>query len=186
MARVSVEVLLESSDGTPVEGATVSYTVGGALAEPCELQAGTWLCGWEVEGALLIEATSRCHGAGSETVHVPMGECHVQTQELRRLLDPVDCTTEEVPSVLVTVHDEQGEPIPDVAVGYLPVHVDWMDYGPCEPLDDAWACGWGWSGAIDLEVQAPGYTTWTDQVVVEEDCCGPITEQVDVELLLGG
>jgi hypothetical protein len=58
--------------------------------------------------------------------------------------------------------------------------VDWMDYGPCEAWNEGWACAWGFSGDIDLEVTAEGYAPWTDQVTVEEDCCGPVTEQVDV------
>jgi hypothetical protein len=180
MAVVSVVVTVASSDERPLDGLEVRYTATGQPTEVCEKQGGSWLCGWELDGEVLIEASADCYGEVSETVVVPMGLCHPESQDLQLLMDPVDCTQEELLGIYVTVSNEDGEAIPEAEVGYLPVYVDWMDYGPCEAWNEGWACAWGFSGDIDLEVTAEGYAPWTDQVTVEEDCCGPVTEQVDV------
>jgi hypothetical protein len=187
MAALSVEVTVESSDGEPMQDLEVRYTgPGDAEPRPCEDSGSTWLCGWEVAGEILIEASATCHGAVSETVVVSENECHVEQQDLQLMLDPVDCTQEELPGVYVTVHDEDGDAIPDAAVGFVPADQDWTDYEPCEAYNDGWGCAWGYSGDIDLEVTATGFSPWTGQVTVLEDCCGPVTETVDVVMVLGG
>jgi hypothetical protein len=182
-ALVSVSVQLRSSDALVIEEPWVRYTAEGA-EEPtaCDLTHSTWLCGWEVAGQILIEAGGLCYGSVSQTVTVEQGECHVINQDLELLLDPVDCTAEEIPAVYVTVMGEGSVTIEEPTVGYVPADQDWTDYEPCEAYDQGWACGWGWTGLIDLEVDADGWQPWTGQVDVAEDCCGPVTEQVDVVL----
>ncbi len=186
MAIVSVVVTVESSGSVPLDGLEVRYTSSGAASKRCDKQGGSWLCGYELAGDILIEASADCHGEVSETVVVPMGACHPEQQDLQLLMDPVDCTQEEIPGVVVTVSDEDGGPIADVAVGWVPADEDWTDFEPCEAYDDGWGCAWGQSGDIELEVTADGYAPWMDTVTVDEDCCGPVTEQVDVVLLLEG
>ncbi|MFH1462831.1 MAG: hypothetical protein ABIO70_00385 [Pseudomonadota bacterium] len=183
MARASVAVTLTSSTGAPLEEVVLQYT-GPDDEEPraCDPLDDAWVCGWEVPGDLLIEAMAACHGAASQTVTVPEGACHVEQQSLQLTLDPVDCTAEEVPSVFVTVSDEGGLPIEEAHVGFVPEGQDWTDYQPCDAMDGGWACGWGYSGGIDLEVTAYGYSPWWGQAEVAEDCCGPVTERVDVVL----
>jgi hypothetical protein len=186
LAVVSVVVTVASSDERPLDGLEVRYTSTGQPSRVCEKQAGSWLCGYEIDGEILIEASADCYGEVSETVVVPMGLCHPESQHLRLLMDPVDCTAEEVPGVYVTVANEDGEAIADAEVGYVPADEDWMDYEPCEAWNDGWACAWGRSGDIDLEVTAEGYSPWSGRVTVEEDCCGPLTEQVEVILAQSG
>jgi hypothetical protein len=187
MAAASVEVTLASSSGELLEEIEVLYTGPGAMEQQaCEPMGSSWICGWEVAGEVLVEARALCHGDASATVDVPMGECHVQQQSVHLLLDPVDCTAEEVPSVMVEVVDEQGEPLADPSVGYLPAHADWMDYEPCVEQGEAWACGWGWSGVIAIEVEAEGFAPWSGEVTVDEDCCGPVTVQLRVVMVLQG
>ena len=183
MAAVSVTVNLSAASGDPLTGAQVAFTAPGE-SEPqaCEHISGTWLCGYEVAGDLLIVASADCHGEHTETVTIEQDECHVVQQTLDIVLDPVDCAAEEIPSVYVTVSDEGGQPIDEATVGYVPEGQDWADYELCEAYDAGWACGWGYSGTIDLEVEAPGYSSWWGQAEVATDCCGPITEQVDVVL----
>lgn len=184
---VSVVVTLDSSGGLALEHVSVQYTGPGAQqARNCRHSGSAWLCGNDEPGHLLIEANADCHVEESETVVVPMGLCHVEQQDLHLSLDVVDCTQEELPGVYVTVSDEDGDAVPSAVVGYVPADEDWTDYEPCGPYDDGWGCAWGLSGGIDLEVSAQGFSTWTDRVTVGEDCCGPVTEQVDVVLLLGG
>lgn len=187
MAALSVEVTVQSGDGAPLDGLEVRYTgPGDPESRPCDDAGSTWLCGWEVAGEILIEASADCHGDVSETVVVPENECHVDQQDLQLMMDPVDCTAEEVPGVYVTVQDEDGDDVPDAAVGYVPADEDWTDYEPCEAYNGGWACAWGRSGDIDIEVTATDYSPWTGQVTVGEDCCGPVTETVDVVLVQGG
>ncbi len=184
---VSVAVTLESSGGLALEHISVRYTSPGAQqARACDRSGSAWLCGSDDAGHILIEASADCHGEVSETVVVSEGLCHVEQQDLHLLMDPVDCTQEEVPGVFVTVADQDGVAVPDASVGFVPGDQDWTDYEACEPYNEGWACAWGWSGAIDLEVIAEGFSPWTDRVIVEDGCCGPETEQVDVVLLLGG
>ena len=187
MDVVSVEVTVRSSSDAPMEGVQVWFT-GPGDPEPqlCDDRGSTWTCGDNVAGEILIQASADCHGLVSETVVVPENACHVEQQELRVLLDPEDCTQEELPSVYLTVHNEDGEAIADASPGFVPADQDWTDYQPCELWDDGWACGWGWVGDIALQVEAEGYSTWTGGVTVGENCCGVVTQDVDAVLLLGG
>ena len=187
MAIVSVVVTVASSGSQPFEDLQVWYTRSGdAQPQSCDEQGGSFLCGYELDGALLIEASAGCHGDVSETVVVPQGRCHPEQQDLQLLMDPLDCTQEELPGVYVTVANEDGAAIPDASVGFVPTDQDWTDYEPCEAYNDGWGCAWGLSGDIDIQVTADGYAPWTGEVTVGADCCGPVTEPMDLVLVLGG
>jgi hypothetical protein len=94
------------------------------------------------------------------------------------------CDDVGVGSVTVTVSDPDGNPIPDVQVGYLPADEDWTDYEPCDRFEneDSWVCGWEVAGEIEIEVTADGFQLHVEAVVVDEDPCHVIPEQLDVEL----
>lgn len=90
-----------------------------------------------------------------------------------------DCDTMAALSVLVTVVDEAGDDIDDVTVTYAPNGQNVQD---CEDMPDGWACGWEVSGPIEIVVQADGYLTHTETVVVTEGECH--VEQQTVEVVL--
>ncbi len=185
LSVTSVVVTALSSTEEPLDGVEVRYTAPGATdSKRCTHQGSTWLCGSDGSGIILIEASADCHVDVSESVTVPMGTCHPETQDLQLLMDPVDCTQDEIPSVLVTVWNEEGASVDDASVGYVPADQDWTDYEPCESTNGAWACGWDIVGALGLEVTAPDHAPWPDRVLVEGDCCGPLTENVEVVLYL--
>ena len=129
--HASVSVRLRSSDAQAIEEPWVRYTPEGA-DEPtaCDLTVGTWLCGWDVAGEILIEAGGLCYGSVSQTVTVEQAECHVINQDLQLLLDPVDCTADENPAVYVTVMGEGSVTIDEPTVGYAPADQDWTDHEP--------------------------------------------------------
>ncbi len=182
-SHVSVSVSLRASDGQVIQEPWVRYTLEGEdESSACDEVHATWLCGYDEAGDILIEAGGHCLGEESQTVTVADAQCHVLEEDLELLLAPVDCTAEDVPSVYVTVRGEGHSTVEDAQVGYVPASQDWPDFEACEPYDDGWACGWGYTGSIDLEVQAEGFQPWTGQADVAEGCCGAVTEQVDVVL----
>jgi hypothetical protein len=78
MAVASVNVDVIDGSGSPVTDALVTWSTGGAAEEDCEsVVAGSWACGWEVAGDLLITATVKGFDPQSETVTVDSDYCHV-------------------------------------------------------------------------------------------------------------
>lgn len=95
----------------------------------------------------------------------------------------VDCTTEEVPSVRVTVHDPDGQPISAAQPAYVPHDEDWTAPEPCEASGEAeWLCGWEREGILDIWIEAEGYTPAYEEVDVPADECHVITQDLDVVL----
>jgi hypothetical protein len=90
-----------------------------------------------------------------------------------------DCDTMAALSVLVTVVDEAGADVQDVAVTYQP---EGRIAQPCEETDGEWACGWEVSGAIEIVVAADGYLTHTETVEVTADECH--VQQGDLNVVL--
>ncbi len=176
IAVVSVTVDLVDSGGMPITAADVTYELDGADPVPCEEWSGTYSCGFEEAGEFVIHAVAAGYQEAMDTTVVDQDVCHVITQVLVMEMDPVDCTQEEVVSVVVTVEDGEGDPIPDAAVSYVPRDQDWMAPEPCETADGhTFACGWEYHGIIDLWAEAPGYEDQTGEVDVAFDGCHPLT-----------
>jgi hypothetical protein len=82
IAVYSVTASVVNASGSPLDGATVSYSVDGGQSTPCEkLVPGTFNCGVEKSGTFTIVATYAGKIA-SATVAVDHNECHVITQKL--------------------------------------------------------------------------------------------------------
>lgn len=183
-ARGSVLVTLTDGSGGPIADATVTFRADGAAETPCDgLPDGTFVCGWEVDGDVTVTATAWRHAPATETVTVGRDDCHVLTEALTLVLDPLDCTTEVVPSVEVTVVGSTGEVLDGVVVRYWPegatgdaVACD----GPHPP--EVWRCGDDQAGALVVEASADGHVTEQQTVVVEADVCHVITEHADFAL----
>ncbi len=93
-AAASVQVSVLDADGTPIDGATGTYTVTeGDLTEPtaCDVvDAGELVCGWERRGT--FEITVEAEGYASETVEVTVdgGPGPATTEMVTVTLDALD------------------------------------------------------------------------------------------------
>jgi hypothetical protein len=182
-SRASVTVTVTDAEGAEISDATLTYSVDGSAAQPCE---GT-ICGEEIAGELTITASARGYSDASEIVTVEGDICHVTTEELTLALEPVDCTQVVVTSFIVTVTDEGDAPIDLAQVSYAPASGD-GDEATCVSGDDALShvhfCGEEEIGTFDYVVTADGYDTASGTVVVEldDDSCHPATEELTVKL----
>lgn len=183
-ARVSVTVTLTAAGGGDLSEAQVTWETADRGPEACENYGDDWLCGWEVSGEILIRAEAQGYQAAEETVTVTEDECHVESQSIDIELQPVNCTDEEVPSVLVFVVDLDGALIPDATVEYAPRDELWTTPEPCEPMGggSGFVCGHEMDGILDLWAEAPGYVSATAEVEVAADECHVITEEYTFEL----
>ncbi len=187
MAALSVLVHVEDDGGDAISEAEVSYTTDGATWMPCEGMGSDWGCGWEVSGEITVRAEAEGLQTTEDTVTVEQGECHVIQQELTLVLPWLDCTDDERPSVRVTVHDLDGQSIPEAQPAYVPHGELWTTPEPCDPSGEAeWLCGWEREGVLDIWVDAQGYTSAYDEVDVPADECHVITQDLDVVLAPAG
>ncbi|MDP2308526.1 MAG: hypothetical protein Q8P18_21075 [Pseudomonadota bacterium] len=91
------------------------------------------------------------------------------------------CDASAAGSVAVTVSAGDGG---DVSAAVVSFSVDGGAAQPCDNFagDGEYVCGWEVSGAIDVRVEAVGYETFEQTVVVEEGECHVIPEHVDAVL----
>jgi len=186
IAAVSVSVTVVDADGLPVDDAEVTYLREDAdESESCEEFDGTFLCGYEVSGDIVVRAEADGYQPAEQTVFVAAGECHVDGESVELVLVPLDCPDIETVSVLVRVLDESGATISDAYVEYQPQCEDWADEEECEPVGgDQWACGYEFTCPIHIAAEAPGYRRASDIVDPGEDECGVITAEYDFVLEL--
>lgn len=185
LAAASVQVHLEDEQGAPITGAAVTWNQADAIgpAEDClEMQAGDYTCGYEVEGALVVSISAPGFADETVTVEVSADECHVITEQVDVILEALDCTTEALPAVELTVVDGQGAEV----TGADP---QWSADGgatwaSCDPAhDNVYQCAFETSGEIALSIDDAGpYEPWSDTVTVAHDGCHPITEAVTATL----
>jgi len=87
-ARVSVQVTITDQAGNIVDGATVTYDSDDGTGLPCdEGSAGTWACGYEVDGEITVHAEAPFLLPASDTVTVDSDECHVISESLTLVLE---------------------------------------------------------------------------------------------------
>lgn len=87
-AVASVQVVVTDATANVLDGATVTYSVGGGAPAACESFGSQYVCGWEVAGEITVTAAVEGYVTGSQTVVVAQGTCHVETQDLTLRLDP--------------------------------------------------------------------------------------------------
>jgi len=184
MAAVSVSVTVVDPDGASVPDATVTFIrENSAEAEPCESISGVYLCGYEVSGTLTIHAEADDFQSAETQVTVTEDECHVQGESIELVLQPVDCPAVEIPSVLVTIVDIDGLPIPGAWAEYAPECEDWFAPQECDVYaTDQFACGWDFTCPLYIDAYADGYQPDFAIVDPDEDECGPITAQYEFVL----
>jgi hypothetical protein len=180
-AYTSVVVHVSEEGGGAVD-ATVTFSVdGGEFADCMDNGDGAWACGWEQAGDITIRVEAASHTTFEETVTVEQGECHVVTQTVDAALVPVDCTMEEVPSVIATVVGSSGEELTGVVARWT--HPETGVVADCDGgVDDTWVCGAEVAGAIVVTAVADGHAEESVTVEVGEDECHVITESVEIAL----
>lgn len=185
LARASIELTITDDGGEPLPQAEAEYVHDGFDPVDCDDLDGDGLrfaCGYEIMGPVLV--TADAWGFDPQTIEVDVDErdrCHVITESVTMLLQPVNCTDEEVPSLRVVVVDSSGGSIPDAAASFVPSDEDWTQPEPCDKQDlRTFTCGGEYPGQIDLWVTGTGYEDHFEVVDVREDECGVVTTDVTV------
>lgn len=88
-ARASVRVVAADSSGAAVQGTAVSFSLDdGATFQPCDdISEGRWVCGWEVEGDILVRAEAAGYVPVERAITVDSDECHVIGESVTLSLD---------------------------------------------------------------------------------------------------
>ena len=181
----SLHVTVASADGSAPEEVSVRFSVDGSDLEDCAGAATDWICGEEIAGEFTVEVSAAGHESQNHSLTVEADECHVISQQLDVVLDPIECTEEIVSSVLLTLTDNEGT-VFEVGSGvwaqWSLAEVDMLPL-PCVPSSDGrWECGSEESGPFDIVAGKIGSYVASTEVEVGFDGCHPITEEVELEL----
>jgi len=187
----SVTLALSSAFGEPAPQASVSFRALGtedpsADTDPgpfqaCEPQGDRFACGFELAGRIEILVEADGYEREERIVDIAQGACHVSTKHLDIDLEPVACTADIAPSVILSVVDDAGERIPGAWAGWGNANVD-SAWQPCDSLGPNLACGWEQSGMLEISAGAEGFLPWSGTVEVDTDECHVITRFVEVSL----
>ncbi len=86
-ARASVQVSVIDEEGTLITDADVTWTGDDGIPTSCEnMGGGDYVCGYEAQGELTIDATKEMYEPGQEVVTVTADECHVITEVVRIMI----------------------------------------------------------------------------------------------------
>ncbi len=90
MPSVIVNVSSGSDAAVPLTGVAVDYAVGAEPAAACDSVAvGVWQCGQERAGDVTLHVSADGHVPATRTVTVGADECHVRTETVDVVLEPV-------------------------------------------------------------------------------------------------
>ncbi len=92
IAVVSVSVSVVDGDGQAVPDAAVTYSVDGGVDVACDRlsdETSTFACGYEVSGSLEIVVIATGYAPFDRTLVVEADACHVISQTLEAVLEPV-------------------------------------------------------------------------------------------------
>jgi hypothetical protein len=152
----------------------------------CEpYESDRFLCGWNMSGLFEINVGRIGYYTAAETIAVAFDGCHPITEEIEISLinATIPCTEEVVPSLDLSVVDANGQPIEGADATYNSAYVDALLPSPCYDLGGGdFQCGSELAGAINIDIQAPGYSSWSGQAYVTTDACHVITESVTATL----
>jgi hypothetical protein len=190
-AIYSVNVEVRSATGDELQGTTAFFRTlnpdpdGDSQSEgpfeACEQIASGFACGIESAGRIQVVIEADGHNEASHIVEVLPGECHVEPERLDVVLEPTACTTEEVPSVLLSLIDHEGQRIPGAFADWGRPDADSLGQ-PCEELGSDLACGWEQSGTLEILAGASGYQPWLQNIEVEAGVCHVQTRYIEVVL----
>lgn len=181
----SLVVTVQDEAGDPIDGTLVRFSVDGGDFTDCDGSGGQWLCDSELAGNFEVEISALGFEAQSRNITIGEDECHVIGQGIDITLEAIPCTDEIVPSILLTLVDDAGNPLTAATGSWSQWGVTGED-GPlsgCEIFDtERFVCGWEQAGGIDLTAGRINYNGATETVTVESDECHVITEEVTLTL----
>jgi hypothetical protein len=181
LAAISVTLTVQDEAGAAIPDVTATWRAGDGAATPCEpFGQGVFACGVEVAGEITVTASAPGHAEASRTVTVGADECHVIEEQVTLTLAETGCTDGNRPSIRAFVAGAGGETLYDVWVTYQPDGAE----APleCDESDGHWLCGSEEAGAFTVFAGASGHQTGSAEVVVHEDACHVVTEDVAFEL----
>lgn len=184
IAVASVSLSLVYENGEPVSAASVTYTVDGGEAKPCDdLFEEQWACGWEEPGLIEVTVAQEGYQTLTESVEVVMTDdgCHVVGQVLDLVLEEKVCTAEAVPAVLATLAGASGETLENPQVTWSLPNAD-MAPQACNQDGEQWACAEERTGEIEIWGTADGHDVAYELVNVplDEAECHPVTQSVSL------
>lgn len=171
IAMSSVTLTVTDAAGNAIPGATATFSVDGAAAEPCEaMMQGTIVCGYERAGHFDIVISAEGFVDGAVSADVTADECHVQgvTETVVLELDELECTTEAVGSVALTVMN-----------GGAPVDADLAQFrvrssGTLQDCDRSgvgtYTCGYEVAGELEVFAELDGERIATRATVEAGEC----------------
>jgi len=187
----SVTVDVSSIFAEPVSSAAVFFRsmgegepdadTGPVPFQACEQIGETFGCGFELAGLIEIHVEADGYEEQQHIVDVAQDSCHVVPEHLDIELEPVNCTAEEVPSVILSLVNTAGERITDASAGWGRPDAD-SAWEPCERADHNLVCGWEQAGVLEIEAHANGYLPWLGTVEVEDGACHVSTRYIEVVL----
>jgi hypothetical protein len=179
----SAIVSVIDTEGETIEDPTIQVRIEGEI-EDCEIMTtNEYMCGSDIPGEMTILVDAEGYDAQEIDIDVSESECGVISEELEVTLEPVTCTEQVVPSILITVVDDiTAEPVADVEVFYAPEGEHWFAPEPCDLHGGTFYCGYEQAGNIDITVEAPNYLSYSDRVFVPADECHVITQDLEVPL----
>lgn len=189
LAATSVALTVTDAGGAAIPGVIATYSAANASGDCSEFPESEWVCGYEVAGDITIHVEAPGYLPHDEVVNVASDECHVISESLAVVLEPVVCNAQEVPSAQVTVSDAFDATLTGVSVTWAfhgsdmsPEPCDFVSAGLQESPSELWTCTWSGTAAVDIYAVAIDHEGQTQTVTVLEGECGPDT--ADVEFIL--
>jgi len=182
----SVLLSLVDNQGNRVEGAWAHWgrPDSDSVAQTCDPLFNDLACGWEEVGVLEIEAGAEGYLPWFSSIEVEAGECHVDTRYIEVVLEAADgpCDDEVRPSIVVSVIDMAGIPLPDAEVHFVP-HPKPLEPRACLSTDNGrFFCGEEQAGEFDVLVNADGHFPLSLTVEVPEGICHVQTQLIQARL----
>ncbi len=182
----SVILSLVDDQGRRIEGAWAQWGRPDADSDPqpCDTAFNNLACGWGEAGILEIEAGAEGYLSWLGNVEVETSECRVETRYVEVVLEPVDgpCDDGVLPSIVVSVIDMGGTPMPDAEVHFVP-HPKPVEPWACLSTDNGrFFCGEEQAGEFDVRVSATGYFPLSFTVQVPEGVCHVETQFIHARL----
>lgn len=185
LAASSVSLDVVHPEGGAIEGAEAWYRANGGELQLCErIEASSFVCGWEESGEIEIQVEAPGFLPASDIVYVEADECHVYSEHREIVLEPdeIVCSEEAVPSLVLEVIDEAGEPIEEAFGYYVVDEACEADASPCEAVGGQLVCGIEEAGELHVLIDAEGYLPEERSYVIEADLCHVETQYDEIIL----
>ena len=180
--EVGVVATVIQDDFTPVQDATVTYSIAEGEERACAQTEAEYLCGLNGEvGRFDLRVQLDDHEDSTTTVDVEPDPCQTIGEFVTLLVGP-PCSLEVLPSAIVSVTSTSGQAVPDASVTFSSSVAPEQ---PCTVQSDdlTWHCGEEVAGTLSIGVIAPQFQAQTQSIDVTEGPCHVDTVSVPISLL---